>query len=61
MKKVFFGALILTGIGLVIGTAGASDANIITLLEIARNLVIGTIIASVGIVGLQRQGVQIFN
>lgn len=61
MKKVLFGALTLVGVGLVIGTAGASDANIITLLEIARNLVIGTVIASVGAVGLQRQGVQIFN
>jgi hypothetical protein len=61
MKKALFGALTLVGVGLVIGTAGASDANIITLLEIARNLVIGTVIASVGVVGLQRQGVQIFN
>lgn len=61
MKRVLFGALTLIGIGLVIGTAGASDANIITVLEIARNLVIGTVIASVGVVGLQRQGVQIFN
>jgi hypothetical protein len=60
MKKVFFGALTLVGVGLVIGTAGASDANIVTWLEIVRNLVIGTVIASVGVVGLQRQGVQIF-
>jgi hypothetical protein len=60
MKKVLFGALTLVGVGLVIGTAGASDANIVTWLEIVRNLVIGTVIASVGVVGLQRQGVQIF-
>jgi hypothetical protein len=61
MKKVFFGALTLVGIGLVIGTAGASDANIIPLLEIVRNLIIGIATASVGIVGLQRQGVRIFD
>lgn len=61
MKKVLFGALSLIGIGLVIGTAGASDANIVSLLEVIRNLIIGTATASVGIVGLQRQGVQIFD
>lgn len=61
MKKVLFGALSLIGIGLVIGTAGASDANIVSLLEVIRNLLIGTATASVGIVGLQRQGVQIFD
>jgi hypothetical protein len=61
MKKVLFGALTLVGIGLVIGTAGASDANIVSLLEVIRNLLIGTATASVGIVGLQRQGVQIFD